>query len=197
MRIHRFRPDGSSLTTLVQTGDFTNPSHKADQSRWCIGIAVDTRRRFIYWSQKGPSKGGQGRIFRAGCDIPAGETAENRSDVELLFEGLPEPTDLEIDEESEILYWCDRGELPLGNTVNCASVAKGAKEVEKEGLEKALGYKIVLGGLHEAIGLQVDAKKGVIYASDLGGCVYSFNIDGSGKKKLYEAECAFAGIALA
>lgn len=197
MRILRFRPDGSDLTTLVQTGDFTNPAHKSDQTRWCVGIAVDPVHRVIYWSQKGPSKGSQGRIMRAGMDIPKGETAENRSDIEVLFSGLPEPTDLEIDGGGGMLYWCDRGELPLGNTVNCASVARGAERGGGETeMEKMLGYKIVVGGLHEAIGLQLDVKNGFIYASDLGGSVYRFNIDGSGKQRIYEAECAFAGIAL-
>ncbi|KFY89496.1 hypothetical protein V500_05638 [Pseudogymnoascus sp. VKM F-4518 (FW-2643)] len=197
MRVLRFRPDGSDLTTLVQTGDFTNPAHKVDQTRWCVGIAVDPIHRLVYWTQKGPSKGSQGRIMRAGLDIPGGETASNRSDIEVLFSNLPEPTDLELDEEAETLYWCDRGELPLGNTVNCASVARGAEKAEaKTEMEKMLGYKIVVGGLHEAIGLQLDVKNGVIYASDLGGSVYRFNFDGSGKEKIYEADCAFAGIAL-
>ncbi|KFY25921.1 hypothetical protein V493_04369 [Pseudogymnoascus sp. VKM F-4281 (FW-2241)] len=196
MRVLRFRPDGSDLTTLVQNGDFTNPAHKADQMRWCVGIAVDPIHRVMYWTQKGPSKGSQGRIMRAGMDIPRGETASNRSDIEVLFSGLPEPTDLEIDEEKEMLYWCDRGELPLGNTVNCASVARGAEKARGTEIEKMLGYTILVGGLHEAIGLQLDVKNGFIYASDLGGSVYRFNIDGSGKQKIYEAECAFAGIAL-
>ena len=196
MRVLRFRPDGSDLTTLVQNGDFTNPTHKADQTRWCVGIAVDPIHRIMYWTQKGPSKGSQGRIMRAGMDIPSGETASNRSDIEVLFSGLPEPTDLELDEEKEVLYWCDRGELPLGNTVNCASVARAAEKAGGTEIEKMLGYTIVVGGLHEAIGLQLDVKNGFIYASDLGGSVYRFNIDGSGKQKIYEAECAFAGIAL-
>ena len=200
MRVLRFRPDGSDLTTLIQTGDFNNPGHKADQTRWCVGIAVDPIHRLVYWSQKGPSKGSQGRIMRAGMDIPKGETAETRTDIEILFSSLPEPTDLEIDTDSQTLYWCDRGELPFGNTVNCASVAVGGGEEEERGkgeLDRKLGYKIILAGLHEAIGLQLDVPNGFIYASDLGGSVYRFNIDGSGKQKLYEAECAFAGIALA
>ena len=113
--------------------------------------------------------------MRAGLDIPRGETAENRSDIEVLFSGLPEPTDLEIDGGGWMLYWCDRGELPLGNTVNCASVARGAERGGGETeMEKMLGYKIVVGGLHEAIGLQLDVKNGFIYASDLGGgCIAS------------------------
>ncbi|OBT63193.1 hypothetical protein VE03_07735 [Pseudogymnoascus sp. 23342-1-I1] len=206
MRVVRFRPDGSELTVLVQNGDFRVKEERGDQTRWCVGIAVDPVHRLLYWSQKGPSKGGQGRIMRAGLDIPSGETAETRTDIETLFSNLPEPTDLELDVETETLYWCDRGELPLGNTVNCASVAScgagGAVEGvekgegEKSELEKKLGYKIVLAGLHEAIGLQVDVGNGVIYASDLGGGVYRFKIDGSGRERIYEAECAFAGIAL-
>ncbi|OBT80427.1 hypothetical protein VF21_00849 [Pseudogymnoascus sp. 05NY08] len=203
MRVLRFRPDGSDLTTLVKNGDFNNPEHKADQTRWCVGIAVDPVHRVVYWSQKGPSKGGRGRIMRAGMDIPRGETAENRSDIETFFSSLPEPTDLEIDSTSQTLYWCDRGELPFGNTVNCGSVARGEKSeaVEEEGakgeLERKLGYKIVLAGLNEAIGVQLDVANGFIYATDLGGSVYKFNIDGSGKERIYEGGCAFAGIALA
>jgi 3-hydroxyacyl-CoA dehydrogenase len=198
MRVLRFRPDGEDLTILVKNGDCNKKEHRDDQMRWCVGIAVDPVHRLVYWSQKGPSKGGQGRIMRASLDIPKGETAETRTDIEILFSSLPEPTDLEIDTESETLYWCDRGELPLGNTVNCASVALGERKVAgKSELERKLGYKIILAGLHEAIGLQLDVANGFIYASDLGGSVYRFNIDGSGKQKLYEAECAFAGIALA
>ena len=39
----------------------------------------------------------QGRIFRAGIEIPKGETAANRSDIEVFFDRLPEPIDLELD----------------------------------------------------------------------------------------------------
>lgn len=145
MRVLRFRPDGSDLTVLVQNWDFTIPEHKGDQTRWCVGISVDPIHRLLYWSLKGPGKGSRGRIMRAGLDIPRGETAENRRrDIGTLFSGLPEPTDLELGVEAETLYWCDRGGVPLGNTVNCASVARGAKvEVKGEGkseLERKLGY---------------------------------------------------------
>jgi hypothetical protein len=36
-------------------------------------------------------------IHRANIDIPRGETAANRSDIEVLFEGLPEPIDMDLD----------------------------------------------------------------------------------------------------
>ena len=51
----------------------------------------------MYWTQKGPDNAGVGRIFRANIEMSKGETAANRSDIEVLFEGLPEPIDLELD----------------------------------------------------------------------------------------------------
>src|SRR5215510_2300786 len=63
-----------------------------------------------------------GRILRAGVDIPKGETAANRSDIEVFFDRLPEPIDLEFDLNHRMLYWTDRGDPPRGNTVNRASI---------------------------------------------------------------------------
>ena len=61
--------------------------------------------------QNGPTKGDQGRIFRAGIEIPKGETAANRSDIEVFFNRLPEPIDLELDlEKSRSLL--DRSRRP-------------------------------------------------------------------------------------
>ena len=40
----------------------------------------------------------------------------------LLFDGLPEPIDLELDLKNRLLYWTDRGDPPRGNTVNRASL---------------------------------------------------------------------------
>jgi hypothetical protein len=62
----------------------------------------------------------QGRLFRAGVEIPTGQTASNRADIELLYDGLPEPIDLELDLNSRVMYWNDRGDPPHGNTVNRA-----------------------------------------------------------------------------
>src|SRR5437868_10006749 len=121
MRVMRANVDGSNIETLVDTskGD-ARPG--ADLTKWCVAITVDPHRGIIYWTQKASYDAGKGRIFRANIDIPKGETAANRTDIELLFDGLPEPIDLELDLKNRFLYWTDRGDPPRGNTVNQASL---------------------------------------------------------------------------
>ena len=77
MRVMRCNLDGSEIETLIQTGQ--NEADRHDQTRWCVGIAVDTDGGYFYWTQKGSAKAGQGRIFRAGMSMPAGETPETKS----------------------------------------------------------------------------------------------------------------------
>ena len=61
MRVMRANLDGSQVETLVETGRGDND--RQDQSRWCVGITIDPKRRHIYWTQKGPDNGNLGRIF--------------------------------------------------------------------------------------------------------------------------------------
>ena len=162
-RVSRVRIDGGGLTDLVvNTRDDT----------WlqeCVGVAVDPTRGHLYWTQKGPSNGGKGRIFRAGLEIPAGQTAANRTDIEVLWDGLPEPIDLEI--KGEWLYWTDRGDPPTGNTLNRAPIpAVGATGEPPE---------ILVGGFHEDIGLALDDEAGVAYVTDLAGLIQVVPLPGS------------------
>src|SRR5713226_3560780 len=119
MRVMRSNLDGSKIETLVDTsqGD-ARPG--ADARKWCVGIALDVEGGKLYWTQKGNEKAGQGRIFRADLEIPKSQTAANRKDIEVLFEGLPEPIDLDLDLVNRMMYWTDRGDPPRGNTVNRA-----------------------------------------------------------------------------
>ena len=86
MRVMRSNLDGSHIETLVETG--RSDSDRRDQTRWCVGITIDPKREQIYWTQKGPDNGEQGRIFRAGIEIPSGETAATRSDIEIVLRPL-------------------------------------------------------------------------------------------------------------
>ncbi|CAK46035.1 hypothetical protein CBS115989_8583 [Aspergillus niger] len=184
MRIHRCDFDGQNHEILVCRGDFGTEDQN-DQTRWCVGITIDETRGKIYWSQKGPSKSNQGRIFRANIKMPAGETATNRTDIESLLEGLPEPIDLEIDTETETLYWTDRGEHPYGNTLNQASVGAGKPHL-----------KILARHFNELIGMKVDWANRQIYLSDLGGSLYRVDMDGSNKTVLHSDEGSYSGITL-
>src|SRR5215831_20219193 len=127
MRVMRANLNGSNIEILIDSskGD-TRPG--TDQMKWCVGIAVDPDRGQFYWTQKGPDDAGKGRIFRANTEIPKGENAANRTDIDLLFDGLPEPIDLELDLRNRLLYWTDRGDAPRGNTVNRAPMDSNSRK---------------------------------------------------------------------
>ncbi len=182
MRVMRANLDGSKIETLVETG--RGDADRRDQTRWCVGITVDPVRRQIYWTQKGPDNGEQGRLFRAGIDIPRGETAANRSDIEVFFDRLPEPIDLELDLKHRVLYWTDRGDPPRGNTVNRASI--DAKPAAPE---------IVLTHLMEGIGIALDVPGDRMFVTDFAGSLYSANLDGSGERNFLYAQGNLTGIA--
>src|SRR5712671_3167586 len=186
MRVMRSNLDGSKLETLVDSsqGD-ARPGR--DARKWCVGIAVDTDRGQIYWTQKGSDDAEQGRIFRAGIEIPKGENAANRSDIEVLFEGLPEPIDLELDLGNRLMYWTDRGDPPLGNTVNRASMDADFK--------KRPAPDILLTHLMEGIGIALDLKGNRMFLTDLAGTVYTARLDGSEKKPVLFVQGNLTGIA--
>jgi hypothetical protein len=184
MRLMRCNLDGSQIETLVETGRGDTDRH--DQTRWCVGITLDPERKQIYWTQKGPDNGDRGRIFRAGIEIPKGKTAANRSDIELFFDRLPEPIDLELDHKNRVLYWTDRGDPPRGNTVNRASI--DAKPQTPE---------IVLTHLMEGIGIALDVPGNRMFVTDFAGSIYSAKLDGSGERNFLYAQGNVTGIAYA
>ena len=108
MRLMRANVDGSNIETLVDTSQ-GDPRPGPDATKWCVGVAVDVDGGKVYWTQKGPDNAGKGRMFRAGIEIPTGQTASNRADIEVLYDGLPEPIDLDLDLNNRVLYWTDRG----------------------------------------------------------------------------------------
>ena len=184
MRVMRSNLDGSQIETLVQTGQGEND--RLDQTRWCVGITVDPERRQIYWTQKGADNAGVGRILRAGIDIPKGETPAHRSDVEVFFNGLPEPIDLELDLEHRLLYWTDRGDPPRGNTVNRAPIdAKPAQNVPE----------IVVSDLMEGIGIALDVPGNRMFVTDLAGSLYAAKLAGTDKRMLLAAQGNLTGVA--
>jgi hypothetical protein len=188
MRVMRSNLDGSSIETLVDSSN-GDAQPGTDLTKWCVGITVDPDRGQIYWTQKGPDDAGEGRLFRAKMDIPKAETAANRTDIEVLFDGLPEPIDLEVDLKNRFIYWTDRGDPPRGNTVNRASIdADFSKHPTPD---------ILLTHLMEGIGIALDFKGNRMFLTDLAGTIYSARLDGSEKKPLLVAQGNLTGIAYA
>jgi hypothetical protein len=165
MRVMRARMDGSEVTVLVQTGQ--TDEDREDKRRHCVGVAIDPENGYLYWTQKGKPNGNEGRILRAGLEALTGMDPAGRPDVEVLFDGLPEPIDLEWDPECGYLYWTDRGDPPAGNTLNRALVRAG-EPMERE---------IILTGLREGIGLALDHANKRAFVSDLGGFVRVISLD--------------------
>jgi hypothetical protein len=188
MRVMRSNLDGSQIETLVDTsqGD-ARPG--PDAKKWCVGITVDPDRGQMYWTQKGPDNAGAGRILRAKIEVPKGQTASNRTDIEVLYDGLPEPIDLELDLKNRVMYWTDRGDPPRGNTVNRApmDVASGKRPVPE----------ILLTHLMEGIGIALDFKGGRMFVTDLAGDVYLAKLDGTDKKAILAVQGNLTGIAYA
>jgi hypothetical protein len=189
MRVMRANVDGSNIETLIDTSEGDSRPGK-DIKKWCVGIVLDVEAGKLYWTQKGPDNAGEGRIFRANLEIPKGQTPANRKDIDLLYEGLPEPIDLELDLANRLIYWTDRGDPPRGNTVNRAPMDPAQGNGKKE-------PEIVFDHLMEGIGIALDLKSNRMFLTDLGGSIYSASLDGSNKKTILAAEGNLTGIAYA
>ena len=185
MRVMRCALDGSQVETLVVAGH--GDDDRRDQTNWCVGVAVDHVGGHLYWTQKGPGDAGLGRILRAGLNLPAGHTAADRSDIEVLFKDLPEPIDLEIEHTTRTLYWTDRGDPPHGNTVNRA-------QLDTIGLSEP---EIVMTHLMEGIGIALDPDHNRMFVTDLGGNIWIAALDGSGNRPIRAVQGNLTGIAYA
>src|SRR5580704_7444308 len=184
MRVMRCNLDGSQLETLIEAG--RGEVDRRDQTRWCVGLVLDPKRGQIYWTQKGPDNGELGRIFRAGIDLPSGESPDERTDIEVFYDRLPEPIDLELDLEHRVLYWTDRGDPPRGNTVNRASIDA-----------KPQAPEILVTHLMEGIGIALDVAGDRMFVTDFAGSLYSARLDGSGERNPLYAQGNLTGVAYA
>jgi hypothetical protein len=187
MRIMRADRDGSHVETLVETGH--GDADRRDARNWCVGIALDISARFVYWTQKGT--GGNGRIFRAPMNLGAGQTPASRTDIQLLFDGLPEPIDMDVDLTTRSMYWTDRGDAPRGNTVNRAPMdpPPGVDPAHRS------DQQILFGGLEEGIGIALDRSGRRMFVTDLGGNVYRARLDGLGHETILTDQGSLTGIA--
>jgi hypothetical protein len=187
MRVMRANLDGSSIETLVTTGQ--TDTDRMDNSRWCVGIALDLARGFFYWSQKGPANGQVGTLRRAHIAMPSGQTSVTRTDIEVLYDLLPEPIDIDLDLTAGYIYWTDRAD----NTVSRAPIeipAGGTAATRKD-------RQILVSNVAVAIGVALDLARGkVYYTSGSNGALGRANLDGTQNESLIPMAGNLTGIAL-
>ena len=189
MRVMRANLDGSNIETLVDTskGD-ARPG--TDLTKWCVGITVDPDRGTNLLDAKRTRR----TPARAASFVRRSTSRKARRrriapTSKLLFDGLPEPIDLELDLKNRFLYWTDRGDPPRGNTVNRASIdADFSKHPTPD---------ILLTHLMEGIGIALDFKGNRMFVTDLAGNIFTAKLDGSEKKPLLVAQGNLTGIAYA
>ncbi|KAF5020293.1 hypothetical protein F66182_7669 [Fusarium sp. NRRL 66182] len=192
--VYRCAYDGSELQAIVKTKQTdTGDADEADVLNWCVGVAFSPSRGKLYWTQKGPSKGGHGRIFCADIDGPEGSSRN----ITCILDNLPEPIDLDIDEGNSKLYWTDRGEIPRGNSLNSISLDATGLPLPKDSASSGTGPQILSRRFKEAIGLKMDVVNQKIYVTDLGGFIYCYDL-ATGEKHVVctDEHRAFTGIAL-
>jgi hypothetical protein len=183
LQVLRCNLDGSELQALVVTGVGDDEAHV--ESNHCVGLAVDLDRRLLYWTQKGAPNAGEGRIFRAPLDLPAGMSPQHRSDIELLWKDLPEPIDLHLLHGGATLVWTDRGDEPEGNTLNRATVQPTVTAAE-----------IISRRYQEAIGVAA-VSESEFYVTDLGGNVRHVDLATGTDTELVNLGYGLTGIAVA
>jgi hypothetical protein len=187
MRVMRANLDGSSIETLVTTGQ--TDADRMNSANWCVGIALDLARGFVYWSQKGPDNGHVGSLRRAHIAIPAGQTSVTRTDMEILYAGLPEPIDIDLDLTAGFIYWTDRGD---------DTVSRGPIEIPAgSSAATRTDRQILVTGVSEAIGVALDLARGkAYYTSGANGALGRVNLDGTQKESLIPMAGNLTGIAV-
>lgn len=184
MRVMRSNLDGSNVEVLIETG--RGEADRKDQSRWCVGITIDAASGKFYWTQKGGDNAGVGKVRRASIEMPEGFGPTDRPDIETLYDGLPEPIDLEFDPGTRTLYWTDRGDPPTGNTVNSANVDNPAPNPN-----------VLVTHLMEGIGLALDLEVGRMFFTDFAGSIYVADLDGRNKRSVLTSQGNLTGVAFA
>ncbi len=155
--------DGSSPEVLLS-------GHGIQQ---LVGMALDVANGQFYVTDRYAKF-----ILRTAFDVPAGQDAGSRTDVEQLVveSGSAEPIDIDLDLQQRTMYWTDRSL----NTVQRASMDLPAGQTAATRSD----IVTVVSGLSTPIGISLDTSAGTMYFTELGGQVFQCNLDGSGEKNI-------------
>ncbi|HGM5492295.1 TPA: hypothetical protein ACKP1B_003984 [Serratia fonticola] len=181
MKIERCHIGTGKVEVLLDTCNmFIN---EVKENRYCVGIALDTQNNRIFWTMKGPSKGGQGKLLCAPFDYRNSKAVIDSNEIRIIFDKLPEPIDLAIDYQNDFLYWSDRGLEPDGNSLNRVK------------LSMLDNKEVLIRGFNEAIGFIIDSENNIAFVSDLSGHIYQVNLISKGKKVILNSyNSGFTGL---
>ncbi|KAJ5836551.1 hypothetical protein N7447_002577 [Penicillium robsamsonii] len=133
---------------------------------WCVGIAVDEESKPVFLRAiEGKRRTNFSNGSRKGRRYP-GSSKKSSGTI-----------DLELNHASGTLYWTHRGDPPHGNTVNSVALT----DVSTNNVTP----KIPARKLQEEIGLALDLKNNRMFFGDLGGSLYSANLDGSCRTAIF------------
>ncbi|KAL3961179.1 hypothetical protein ACCO45_002702 [Purpureocillium lilacinum] len=185
--------DGSAPRTVLAKSQVHTPKQLAlDAESGKLNGFIEETRPFLL-DTEGTPKSGKGAIYCApmtgtGLRVPT-----------CVLDNLPEPIDVEVDDDSNTLFWTDRGEIPYGNTFNKLNLSGSGTAPATAKVDDITGlrYEILAQHFDEAIGLAGDRKNGRWFVSDMGGNIWMFDKEGGQKTKILEDQNrAFTGIAL-
>lgn len=163
-RIQRANLDGTGLETLISA--FKNSEGDMVALENPVGMALDIENGKLYSSDRFI-----GILFRAGMEIPEGETHATRTDVEVLVAGVrgeDRPIDIDLDLGAGMMYWTDRG----------------SHEVLRAKLDGSRVQTVIDSTkveIKDPIGISLDLASRKMYWSDVSvGKIFRANLDGSG-----------------
>ena len=168
--------EGATLWRAGLDGSDPTPLVRGHGLRELVGVALDVAGGRLYFSDR------TGRhVWRAGLDLPAGQTADDRTDLEMVVEatGTSMPVDVAIDHDAGQLYWTDR----LAGTLQRA----GLELPEGQTARTRTDVETVLDGLEEPIGIALDAPNDHLYVTELGRGVSEATLDGEELRRVGRA----------
>lgn len=170
--------DGTDCKVLYRP-----PEHDRNDAHggYCVGVAVDPMRKRLYWTQRDTPNDGHGQILSAPMALPSGQDPENRTDVTTLWPGLPNPVDVQLDHDGNLL-WTNCGNALTGNYVNKGHPDRPGQRPE-----------IISDGYHDPTGLAVD---GTIYVSDHSGVIRMINPTSGIDRQIADLNRPLAGMTI-
>jgi DNA-binding beta-propeller fold protein YncE len=173
--VWRSELDGSDPEVILSGHQLMQPA----------GLGLDVAKRQVYISDRYGR-----RLYRVGFDMPEGETAENRSDVELLaeFTTTAWPLNISLDLETRRMYWTDRSRGVI-YSMNMDMPA-GANPLDRTDMTT------VVAGLTEPVGIAYDELTKRLYFTELSGRVSRCNLNDC-KPEVILTTASASGIALA